>query len=65
MQHVQQIHERPSKAYAWLTFALFACFALLLGAAILMQPADMQLAQNEAPLPVPQVIPPITQPVSP
>jgi hypothetical protein len=63
MQHVDE--QQPSKAYAWLTLALFASLALLIGAAIFMQPPTTQMAQNESPLPVEQVVPPITQPPTP
>jgi hypothetical protein len=62
---MQHVHEQPSKAYAWLTLVLFASLALLVGIAIVSPPADMQVAQNDSPLPVEQVIPPITQPVAP
>lgn len=62
---MQHVHEQPTKAYAWLTLALFAGLALLVGAAIFIQPADMQVAQNNSPLPVEQVLPPITQPITP
>ena len=62
---MQHVHEQPNKAYAWLTLVLFASLALLVGAAIFTQPADMQLAQNDSPLPVEQVLPPITQPTAP
>ena len=62
---MQHVHEQPSKAYAWLTLVLFASLAFLVGAAIFMQPADVQVAQRESPLPVEQVVPPITQPPSP
>jgi hypothetical protein len=62
---MQQVDEGHSRLYAWLTLALFAGFALVIGAALLTQPTDMQVARNDSPLPVQHVVPPITQPAGP
>jgi hypothetical protein len=59
---MHQANEQPSKAYAWLTLALFASMAILVGAVIFSGSPNTQMAQNESPLPVEQVVPPITQP---
>ena len=58
---MQEAHQPPSKAYAWLTLALFASLAVVIGAAIFSWAPNPQMAQNESPLPVEQVVPPITQ----
>jgi len=59
---MQYIYQEPRRFYAWLTLALFAGVVVILGVVLFAQPAGQQLAQSESPLPVEQVMPPITQP---